>query len=752
MWTSAKSRKWKVESGKRRRLVRLILSSTLAFILPTFLAAKPIRDLPSKTTPVGSDLVLIEDASGVNWKVRMDAITVSGGSVPTQSGNAGKFLTTNGTATSWGAIPFSSLSGAATIAQLPTGATSSTVPLGNDTRFSASITGIRKGAGAGSLDTAASPGSDFMPPPTHLARSANFTVAAVDSGKIYEVTTGASALVVTLPGAATLGNGFACTIRKADAGGGSFLANSTLIGKQGQTLDVWSDGTNIYSRSSADSFDASGNLAFNAPGNISFSPGSTSGVTFPRATFSDPDDPTKKTQEVLSSISTGTLRYNRHPDADTYAVADNQTAPARQWFSTLTSGYLGATPISPNDLTHNVEVLADADKTITNTGAIDTVRLDTAITATRTYTFPPISAYDDGETIDFSSSVDSGNNIARAISASGDTFNGATSIDITGPFFARVFRVNKASGNWTIPTVGATTSGGLVIDTWRAATVSGGVVTIPSLTSVEENHHTAAISANVSVNITGTTGPTRGRIKFRDSTGNHTVTWPATSKTPINGLGLLTTSTGTNIEDEAEWEFDGTNYNARWIGQNYTAAAPPSYSTIADDTTTGLSTDGNKLEGDITGHKFVYARLTANGGVASGTNYTIGKIRLRMRKNSSPVPANGYYCAVFADSGTGAPTATLVGSGSSVVAVSAFNTVEDNVDFAPVATLTSGTTYWIRFYGDVSAADAVNNISWFYHSITGTTGVNLTYSSTNTTGSYNVYGGITTQLKYITYK
>jgi len=41
------------------------------------------------------------------------------------------------------------------VTDLPTGTTSSTVAIGNDTRFPASVTGLRKGAGAGSADTAA---------------------------------------------------------------------------------------------------------------------------------------------------------------------------------------------------------------------------------------------------------------------------------------------------------------------------------------------------------------------------------------------------------------------------------------------------------------------------------------------------------------------------------------------------------------------------------------------------------------------
>lgn len=63
------------------------------------------------------------------------------------------------------------------IAQIPTGATSSTVPLGNDTRFPASVTGLRKGAGAGSADVAAVAQVDYTGP-----TSALYNFAAISPG------------------------------------------------------------------------------------------------------------------------------------------------------------------------------------------------------------------------------------------------------------------------------------------------------------------------------------------------------------------------------------------------------------------------------------------------------------------------------------------------------------------------------------------------------------------------------------------
>jgi len=70
-------------------------------------------------------------------------------------------------------------SGTLAIGQIPTGTTSTTVPLGNDTRFPASVTGARYGNGAGSADT---------------AETSAQAQAVIGSG-VYDVSGAASALL-----------------------------------------------------------------------------------------------------------------------------------------------------------------------------------------------------------------------------------------------------------------------------------------------------------------------------------------------------------------------------------------------------------------------------------------------------------------------------------------------------------------------------------------------------------------------------
>ena len=63
------------------------------------------------------------------------------------------------------------------------GTTSTTAAVGNDTRFPASVTGLRKSAGAGGTDTAAAAGTDYVAPATTVnghALSSNVTVSASD--------------------------------------------------------------------------------------------------------------------------------------------------------------------------------------------------------------------------------------------------------------------------------------------------------------------------------------------------------------------------------------------------------------------------------------------------------------------------------------------------------------------------------------------------------------------------------------------
>jgi hypothetical protein len=74
------------------------------------------------------------------------------------------------------------------------GLTSTTAAAGNDSRFSSSITGIRKGAGVGSTDTLAVP-KDFVLPPTAVALVTGAATLDCVANNLFTVTLTANATI-----------------------------------------------------------------------------------------------------------------------------------------------------------------------------------------------------------------------------------------------------------------------------------------------------------------------------------------------------------------------------------------------------------------------------------------------------------------------------------------------------------------------------------------------------------------------------
>lgn len=124
------------------------------------------------------------------------------------------------------------------------GATSGTSAQGNDTRFPANVTGLRKGAGAGSADTAATAGTDYVIPAGNVATATalaanptdcsanqyaiaidvggNLTCGAISSGQVSGLGTMATqnANAVAITGGAINGTTVGATTRAA----GNFTA------------------------------------------------------------------------------------------------------------------------------------------------------------------------------------------------------------------------------------------------------------------------------------------------------------------------------------------------------------------------------------------------------------------------------------------------------------------------------------------------------------------------------------------------
>ena len=392
-----------------------------------------------------------------------------------------------------------------------------------------------------------------------------------------------------------------------------------------------------------------------------------------------------------------------------------------------TGGSLITSAIQSTDIIPNEFVVGNADTAITNTGAIDTVKLNASLTGIRLYSFPSPDNYSTGETVRFYASTGdvSTTNFAR-VNCFGATFNGNTTLDITEPFFNRVFVADPIGHNWTVSTFGGTTGSGLTQDTWHTVTPVSGTATIVCTSNVVENNHIVNMSANIALAFSGHTFGSKGRIKFRDSTGGHTVTPPnSVAKTPTtSGTGVFTTSSGGPVEDVYLWDYDGTNINLYPIGLKMIAAAPPSFVTSADDKTTGITTSGfNNVGGDPTNaSNFKYGvatKLVADGGVGAGNAYLIGKITLPLKKVTASSISWNVYCAIYTDVG-GAPGTVM--ATSSAVAANGLSTSETAQDFNTNVTLVNGTTYWLVLYTDnTGTATTTDYVSWAYHTQAGNT-------------------------------
>lgn len=90
---------------------------------------------------------------------------------------------------------------------------------------------------------------------TAQAKSADFTVAVADKGVLFPISTGSgSQIVVTLPAAATAGNGWFCYLQKVGGTTRSFITSpaTVVVNANNQTIKVWTDGSSYYAESMSD--------------------------------------------------------------------------------------------------------------------------------------------------------------------------------------------------------------------------------------------------------------------------------------------------------------------------------------------------------------------------------------------------------------------------------------------------------------------------------------------------------------------
>jgi hypothetical protein len=118
-------------------------------------------------------------------------------------------------------------SGTLVIGRLPVGTTSTTVAAGNDAHFSASVTGIRKGAGGGASDTAAAAGTDYVAP---TGSGASLTGL---------VGTGAETISAAVTGTLTSLGRISSDTMTLSAGTGAYTVNKILPTSGMQSGDVY---------------------------------------------------------------------------------------------------------------------------------------------------------------------------------------------------------------------------------------------------------------------------------------------------------------------------------------------------------------------------------------------------------------------------------------------------------------------------------------------------------------------------------
>jgi hypothetical protein len=175
-----------------------------------------------------------------------------------------------------------------TLNQNTTGSAASfTGSLAGDVTGMQGATSVSKitGATAGSTTSQASLQALGAEGSSVVAKSASFSVVQADAGKMFNVTTGTSAVVAMLPSASTLPSGWTIYVRKADSAAGSVAndAATFLITSGGHTEKITSDGTNFIYRAFYGAFDGSGNftLTNGGNGNITLTAAGTGRVKVP---------------------------------------------------------------------------------------------------------------------------------------------------------------------------------------------------------------------------------------------------------------------------------------------------------------------------------------------------------------------------------------------------------------------------------------------------------------------------------------
>ena len=196
-------------TGSPAASAQLEVSSTTKGLLPPRMTAEQRTAID---TPAAGLMVYQTDApvglysyNGTEW-VQVGATVSADTILPTQTGNSGKFLTTNGSAVNWGTTTAGTVTGVSGTAPIsvtngtttPAVALTGTVPVANGGTGAATLTGYVKGSGTSALTAAATiPGADVAGNIGGNAANVTGTIAVASGGT--GAITAAAAVSALLP-------------------------------------------------------------------------------------------------------------------------------------------------------------------------------------------------------------------------------------------------------------------------------------------------------------------------------------------------------------------------------------------------------------------------------------------------------------------------------------------------------------------------------------------------------------------------
>ncbi len=463
---------------------------------------------------------------------------------------------------------FSDLSGSAVIAQLPTGQTSTTVAIGNDSRFPSSMTGMRKGAGIGSLDVAGIPNIDFaLNTEGTIAAGTTSLPTAWPIGKI--VVKEATALTVT---------SFA-TLRPAN----EFSPGTIVTYIDHVTTESFG---RVFRRTGGDTLngataDVAPFIAGGLEGRIKTQRFETDGISSWRMLdtgmsvdrFQDPLVAAKQVivdTSLQSTTTTGT--FTLAGGASVSIKPETIPAGLSQPFvigvneeGELIEATIIAEDLPQQYLSAMLPTEVDAVNNVAITAPTDTVRIVTAPVGTALIPWPSASSYGKGQSIrvyDVTGVLNSTNRFQLQASGT-DTIDGSSTFDIAKSYINQLFTVSQTTGQWVSSKTSTSEGGGLSIQQFQTVPNNAGAATWGwDSTKIQQNGNLQLVNnantLSIPAPISG--GPFELNVTQPSSGAAGTLALPTGSRTAANGLGVIRLSTANNAKDKLRGSFDGTYF------------------------------------------------------------------------------------------------------------------------------------------------------------------------------------------------